>query len=83
MSTAKIVAGVAGALVTTIVTSYFVSKHTSKKVAKATAKEVSEAYLSEVGRIVKESLKEVPINIVVNCEEGTTAKTEIVEKDPE
>ena len=80
---AKIIAGIAGGLVVTVLTSYFVSKHTAKKVAKQTAKEISEAYLSEISKIVKEAVKETPVNITVTCEEGTTAKTEVVEKDPE
>ena len=31
----------------------------------------------------EEAVKETPVNITVTCEEGTTAKTEVVEKDSE
>lgn len=82
MST-KIIAITAGALVTTVVTSYFVSRYTAKRVAKETAKEVSEAYLASIEKIVKEAVKDTPVNITVTCDEGIATKAEVVEKSPE
>ena len=72
MST-KIIAGIAGALVTTVVTSYFVSRYTAKRVAN----------LASIEKIVKEAVKDTPVNITVTCDEGIATSALVVEKSPE
>ena len=68
---AKMIAGIVGGLVTIAVTSYYASK--------AGAKAANKEQLNAIRDIVKDT----PVNITINCEDGIDTKAEVVEKSTE